>query len=79
MQSLKYLKIVEMLKGQLGINNKIDISISKYEKKVDKFPKLSSLKNKSSLKKVADDYGYKIEIIRPKVYLVKNNESMNEK
>lgn len=60
-----------MLQSKLGREKRIDISISKYEREIDKLPKLSSLKGNSSLKRVANDYGYELKIVMPQIYLIR--------
>lgn len=51
----------------------IELSIPKYEKEVGTLPQMRSIKKGSSIKSVADDYGYEIEIENPIIRLVKND------
>ena len=70
-KSKKEILIEKMLKKEIG-NEKINININKYNKYVGPLPKISSLKSNSALKTFAKNNNYKLVIVDPIIYLVKD-------
>ena len=70
-KSKKYLALKKIIGSDLGKKDVIELNISKYEKEVGTLPQMRSIKNSSSIKTLAEDYGYEIEIEKPKIRLIK--------
>ncbi len=70
-KSKKYLALQTIIGSDLGKKEIIEINISKFEKEVGILPQMRSIKNSSTIKTLADDYNYRVEIEKPKIRLIR--------
>lgn len=71
-KSKKEESIEKMLKKEIG-KDRINISISKYERLVGPLPKVASLRGNSALKTFAKHNGYDLRVGNPEIYLIKKS------